>query len=244
MPAPGAVDADKFLFDRGTEALAEEELARTPASTSGGSSTPIPEPVSAQDAKLGIGDAYLGEGRVDSIILAANEFREFLTFFPLNARADYAQYQLAVAQIEADARSGARPDRHARRAARSSTRFLAELSDQRPTCRRSRSSSARRATGCRKRSSKSACSTTASRYYGGAIARFNALLKDDPAVHAPRRACISTSPRPTEVYETHGGDAGQLAKDALPYYDKLIEEFKQERVSASAPRSGVAEIKR
>jgi outer membrane assembly lipoprotein YfiO len=51
------------------------------------------------DAKLGIGDAYLGEGRADSIVLAANEFREFLNFFPLNPRADYAQYKLAVAQM-------------------------------------------------------------------------------------------------------------------------------------------------
>ena len=33
------------------------------------------------DAKLGIGDAYLGEARSDSTVLAANEFREFLNFF-------------------------------------------------------------------------------------------------------------------------------------------------------------------
>ena len=52
------------------------------------------------DAKLGIGDAFLGEGRADSTVLAANEFREFLTFFPLSGRADYAQYKLAVAQMK------------------------------------------------------------------------------------------------------------------------------------------------
>ena len=32
-----------------------------------------------------------------STILAANEFREFLRFFPLDKRADYAQYKLAIA---------------------------------------------------------------------------------------------------------------------------------------------------
>ena len=40
-------------------------------------------------------------GRASSrYILAANEFREFLQFFPLNPRADYAQYRLALAQMK------------------------------------------------------------------------------------------------------------------------------------------------
>ena len=33
-------------------------------------------------------------------MLAANEFREFLTFYPTNARADYAQYKLAMSHFE------------------------------------------------------------------------------------------------------------------------------------------------
>ena len=37
---------------------------------------------------------------VESLILAANEFREFLTFFPTHPRADYAQYRLAIAQFK------------------------------------------------------------------------------------------------------------------------------------------------
>src|SRR6185503_10957628 len=86
-------------FDRGSKALAEKkwlnarEYFRRLVDTYPGS------PFRA-DAKLGIGDSYLGEGRVESIILAANEFREFLTFFPLSGRADYAQYKLAVAQMK------------------------------------------------------------------------------------------------------------------------------------------------
>jgi outer membrane protein assembly factor BamD len=90
LPAAGSVDADKFLFDQGTKSLQEKkwlnarEYFRRLVDTYPGS------PYRA-DAKLGIGDAYLGEGRADSIVLAANEFREFLNFFPLNPRADYAQ---------------------------------------------------------------------------------------------------------------------------------------------------------
>ena len=31
------------------------------------------------DAKLGVGDSYLGEDTAESLVLAANEFREFLS---------------------------------------------------------------------------------------------------------------------------------------------------------------------
>ena len=51
------------------------------------------------DAKLGVGDTYLGEG-IDRVVRArANEFREFLTFYPTHPRADYAQYKLAMAHF-------------------------------------------------------------------------------------------------------------------------------------------------
>jgi len=93
----GQVDADKFLFERGTEYLAKKnwltarEYFRRIVDNYPGS------PFRA-DAKLGVGDSYLGEGQIDALILAVNEFREFLTFFPLSERADYAQYRLTLAQ--------------------------------------------------------------------------------------------------------------------------------------------------
>ncbi len=52
------------------------------------------------DSKLGVGDSYLGEGSAESLVLAAQEFREFLTFYPTNPRADYAQYKLAMSHHE------------------------------------------------------------------------------------------------------------------------------------------------
>ena len=99
LPVAGAQDADKFLFDRGMQLLKEKkwltsrEYFRRLIDT-------YPTSPLRYDAKLAIGDAYLGEGRVDSYILAANEFREFLTFYPVADRVDYAQYKLAVAQSE------------------------------------------------------------------------------------------------------------------------------------------------
>ncbi len=95
LPPPGAVDADRFLYERGTAALEERhwlearEYFRRLVDT-------YPQSQFRPDAKLGIGDAFFGEDRVESNILAANEYREFLTFFPAHPRADYAQFRLAM----------------------------------------------------------------------------------------------------------------------------------------------------
>ena len=98
-PSPDAQQQpDRFLFERGTEALERRrwlqarEYFRTLVDT-------YPTSEHRQNAKLGIGDSYLGERRTESDILAASEFREFLRFYPLTARADYAQYKLALSQV-------------------------------------------------------------------------------------------------------------------------------------------------
>jgi outer membrane assembly lipoprotein YfiO len=98
LPAAGSMDADKFLHDRGQEELAKKHWIqsrlyfRTLVDT-------YPTSPFRYAAKLGIGDSYLGEGRVESHILAAHEFREFLTYFPGHTSADYAQYKLATATM-------------------------------------------------------------------------------------------------------------------------------------------------
>lgn len=96
-PPPEAVDADLFLFTRGNESIdanrwvEAREYFRRLVDT-------YPQSPHRYDAKLGIGDSYLGEDSVESNILGANEFREFLQFFPLHERADYAQLRLAISQ--------------------------------------------------------------------------------------------------------------------------------------------------
>jgi outer membrane protein assembly factor BamD len=90
---------DRFLFDRGTTTLAERkwsdarEYFRQVVDN-------YPNSPHRPDAKLGIGDTYLGEKTTESLVLAANEYREFLTFYPTNPRADYAQYKLAMTHFE------------------------------------------------------------------------------------------------------------------------------------------------
>ena len=86
---------DLFLFERGNAALKEEEWANARTYfqqiVDGYPQSPV-----RPDAKLGLGDSYLGENTAESLVSAANEFREFLSFYPTNPRADYAQYKLAM----------------------------------------------------------------------------------------------------------------------------------------------------
>ncbi len=89
-------NADKFLFDHGQEALSQKHWleARQYFQRLVDS---YPTSPYRQDAKLGIGDSYLDENHIDSNVLAAGEFREFLRFYPLADKADYAHYRLAEA---------------------------------------------------------------------------------------------------------------------------------------------------
>src|SRR6478752_4762814 len=98
MVPAGTTEPDKFLFDKGTDALnakkwltAREYFKQVTETYTASAYRP--------DAKLGIGDTYLGEGSAEALVLAINEFREFLSFYPTNRRADYAQYKLGMAHF-------------------------------------------------------------------------------------------------------------------------------------------------
>lgn len=56
----------------------------------------FPKSIPAQRAKLAIADSYYKKGDIGSMIIAASEYREFITLFPLSPSASYAQYQLAM----------------------------------------------------------------------------------------------------------------------------------------------------
>src|SRR5262245_17128071 len=99
MPGPNEREPDKYLYDRGTESLqkhqwldAREYFQRL--------IDQFPQSPYRQEARLGVGDSYLGESGYDTLILAAEKFREFLRYFPLNERADYAQYRLALSEYK------------------------------------------------------------------------------------------------------------------------------------------------
>ena len=91
--APG--EADKILLDRGNEALKDRSWTRARTYFSELLESYPQSPLRA-DAKLGVGDTFLGEDNSASYVYAQNEYREFLSFYPTNPRADYAQMQLGM----------------------------------------------------------------------------------------------------------------------------------------------------
>jgi outer membrane protein assembly factor BamD len=104
IPA-GTDKPDEFLFGRGNTALQEKrwftarEFFQTLIDT-------YPQSQHRADAKLGLADAYLGDGSPASQVLAINEYREFLSFFPTSPRADYAQYKLAMSHFSQMPKAG------------------------------------------------------------------------------------------------------------------------------------------
>lgn len=91
--APG--EADQILLDRGNAALKDRSWTRARTYFSELLESYPQSPLRAE-AKLGVGDSYLGENNSASYVYAQNEYREFLAFYPTNPRADYAQMQLGM----------------------------------------------------------------------------------------------------------------------------------------------------
>ncbi len=98
-PPVGAEEPDKFLYDHGSKAIkdkkwfAAREYFRQLVDS-------YPQSNFRADAKLGIGDSYLGEGSAEGQVMAINEFKEFLAYYPTHDRAHYAQFQLGMAHFK------------------------------------------------------------------------------------------------------------------------------------------------
>jgi outer membrane protein assembly factor BamD len=230
-PTLGQVDADKFLFDSGTEQLgkknwltAREYFRRLVDS--------YPQSAYRADAKLGIGDTYIGENRVDSLILAVNEFREFLQFYPLNTRADYAQYRLAYAQ----SKQMLRPERD-QTATHETLVEVQHFIDSFPNSQyrpevdkifreaRDRLSDAEFGVGM---------TYFRGRWLPGALSRFAVVLRDDPEYY-----------RRDEVYFYTAEALYKMGRnpEALPYYERLVEEYPHSHLIQKA-QERIDEIKR
>src|SRR5258705_3907350 len=89
---------DQFLFQRGRDAMMRERWldARKYYQQIVDN---YPQSPLRPDAKLGVGDSYLGEGGEANFVLAENEFKEFITFYPTSERYDYAKYKLSIAHF-------------------------------------------------------------------------------------------------------------------------------------------------
>jgi len=222
---PGTTEPDRFLFDKGTEALNAKKWLTAREFFKQVVETYTASPY-RPDSKLGIGDSYLGEGTAEALVLAINEFREFLSFYPTNGRADYAQYKLGLAHFR-QMRAPQRDQTETREAIRELQTFV----DRYPN------SSLMPEVRTKLREARDRLDDSIflvgyfyfrqQRWYPGAIERFKDLLKDDP-----------TYTRRDSVYFYLGEALVKMKREAeaLPYIERLVEEFQQSEHLAEAQK--------
>ena len=210
---PGTSEPDKFLFDKGTAAINAKKWLTAREFFKQLNETYTQSPY-RPDGKLGIGDTYLGEGTAEALVLAINEFKEFLTFYPTNRRADYAQFKLAMAHFR-QMRAAQRDQTETREAAKEFQIFV----DRYPNSTLMPEGSAKL------RETKDRLGEAdylvgyfyfRTRWYPGAIDRFKALLKSDPSY---------TSRDAVYFYLAESLVKTKKEAEALPYFERLVQEF-------------------
>jgi outer membrane protein assembly factor BamD len=221
---PGTTDPDKVLYERGMAAL-EKKAWITAREYFRQIVDGYPQSPVRADAKLGLGDTYLGEGSTQAYVLGINEFREFLTFYPTHPRADYAQYRLAFGHY-----------RQMAKAERDQTETRGAIAEFETFFERYPNSSLMQEARAKYREAKDRLGASEykvglfyyrSRWYPGAIDRFQALLKSDPEF-TNRDA----------VYFYLGESLVRVNRqaEALPLFERLVKEFERSEYLAEAQK--------
>jgi outer membrane protein assembly factor BamD len=229
-PPTGAPDPDKFLFDRGNENLARKRwtVAREYYRQLVDS---YPQSPYRADAKLGIGDTYMGEKSPESYVLAINEFREFLSFYPTSKRAHYAQFKLAMAHFY-QMKSPMRDQTETRDAIKELQVYVSKYADQ-PLIDEARQHLREAKDRLDEWDVGVADHYFRIHWYPGAIGRLVPLLKNDPDFTGRDKAYFMLA----ESYEKVNRPA-----EALPLYERLVKEFEQSEYLDKA-KQRIADLK-
>jgi outer membrane protein assembly factor BamD len=214
VPA-GTTEPDKFLFDKGTDALNAKKWLNAREYFKQVTETYTASPY-RPDAKLGIGDTYLGEGTAEALVLGINEYTEFLSFYPTNRRADYAQFKLAMAHF-----------RQMRLAQRDQTETRAALKEFDTFVLKYPNSELMAEAKAKQREARDRLSDASyqvgyfyyrQKWYPGAIDRFKSVLKEDPEFSSR-----------DSVYFYLADSLVKMKKEAeaLPYLEQLVKEFEK-----------------
>ncbi len=226
-----APDVDRVLYELGKESLenkrwlaAREYFAQVVDS--------YPQSSVRPQSLLGIGDTYEGVGTAASYLRAIDEFRQFLSFFPLHPQADYAQYKIALIHL-AQVRSPERDQTETKAAIRSLNEFLDQYPDSNLV-----GEAETKLRSARDRYSESEFLVGhyyyRSKWYPGAIDRFKAILEDDPQFTLRDAVYF-------HLAESLLAVANKV--EALPYFERLVKEFdKSEYLADSMKR--VTQLKR
>lgn len=214
-PPADTPEPDRYLYEQGLAQLQQKKWL-TAREYFRRLVDGYPQSTYRAEAKLGIGDSYLGEDTAEAQVYALNEYREFLSFFPTHARADEAQYRLALSHYQ-QMRAPQRDQTATKDAIREFELFLERYP----------SSTLRPDVVTKLREAKDRLSRAEyevglhyfrMKWYPGALDRFSTLLKTDPeftgrdAVYYYMGESICIAARPAE---------------AVAYYDRIIKEFEQ-----------------
>ena len=220
----GNTPPEKFLFQRANDAVRRQRWldARKYFQQIVDN---YPQSTLRPDAKLGVGDTYLSEGGEANLVLAENEFREFIQFYPTNARADYAQYKLAMTHYER-MKAPERDQTETRAAVREFDAFFERYPNSMLTSEvREKWREARNRLS--EASYKVGLYYYRARWYPGAIDRFKEVLKDDPGY--PSRDAVY-------YYLAESLLKTDKKAEAVPYYDRLVKEFARSEYLEDARR--------
>ncbi len=214
LPA-GTLEPDKFLSERGMENLQKKRwlVAREYFRQLIDS---YPQSPYRADAKLGLGDTFLGEKSAESFVLAINEYKEFLNFYPTHERAHYAQFQLAMAHFK-QMLAPMRDQTETRDAIREFQVYVTRFSDKeligeaRAKLREAKDRLDDWDTGVAEHYFRI-------KWYPGVVGRLMPLLASDPEYT-----------RRDFVYYMLGESFVKIQRPAegLPYFERLVKEFEQ-----------------
>ncbi len=209
----GITEPDKYLYEQGQASVADRKWF-TAREYFQQLVDNYPQSPLRADAKLALGDAYLGDGTTEGKLRAEREFQEFLSYFPTHPRADYAQFKLAMTHF--DQMPKAERDQTETRAALDQFQAFRErypnsaLMDQVRENERI----------ARDRLSESIYKVGyfyhRARWYPGGISRFRQVLEEDPQF---------TNRDAVYFYLAEAYVAVKREAEALPLLDMLHEEF-------------------
>jgi outer membrane protein assembly factor BamD len=211
-------EPDQLLLDRGNAALKDRSWTRARTYFSELLESYPQSPLRAE-AKLGVGDSFLGENNSASYVYAQNEYREFLAFYPTNPRADYAQMQLGMVHFN-QMLSPQRDQTETKETIKEFQTFVDRFPNS-PLITQVKQ---------RLREAKDRLSDhdlqvanfyLSIRNYSGAESRYRHILTSDPEYS--RKDALYF--RLAETLEKYGSK--EKKTEALPYYERLVNEFEQ-----------------
>jgi outer membrane protein assembly factor BamD len=175
-------------------------------------------------ARLGLADSYFEEGGTGNYILAVSAYREFLTLFPSHPRADYAQFRVGESFYRQ--RNGPDRDQTATREALGEYERLLERHPNSTHIEDGR----QRVQACRQSLARAEFLVgyfyqRTREYCRAAISRYEGVLQEFPDYGGLDEVLYRLS----ECLGTEG-----RAPEALPYLNRLIEQYPQSEFAASA----------